>query len=216
MARQIAVPALLLVALGVAWWQGWLQGFDVEHVGALVREAGAWGPALFVLLFAFGNGLGAPGLLFLLPAAALWPAWEAFLLTWAGSIGAGLVGYAFARGVGRSFVERHLPRRLRALDRHFGARAVRSVAVLRLTLFLATPVHWALGLSSVPPRALLLGSTLGFAPPVLFWTFASGELFEAMREGRAGTWLALGALAFAALGVMAWLARRGGVDDPLP
>jgi uncharacterized membrane protein YdjX (TVP38/TMEM64 family) len=202
------MPVLLLLATGIAWWRGWFDGFDVEHVSALVREAGAWGPVLFVLLCAIGNGLGAPGFLFVLPAAVLWPTWEAFLLLWLGSIGAGMVGYGFARSVGRRFVETHLPRRLRALDQHIGTRAVRSVAALRATLFLATPVHWALGLTSVSPRALLLGSALGFAPPSLFWTLTGGEFVDALLEGRAGVWFGLAALMLAGIALTAWLSRR--------
>jgi uncharacterized membrane protein YdjX (TVP38/TMEM64 family) len=208
MARRLAVPLLLLLLMGWLWWSGWLDGFDVEHVGALVRSAGPWGPALFVLLCAFGNGLGAPGFLFVLPAAVLWPAWEGFLLIWAGALGAGLVGYAFARGIGRRFVEAHLPRRLRAVDEHIGSHAVRSVALLRTAFFLATPVHWALGLSSVSPRALLLGSLIGFAPPSVFWSFAGSELVDAIVEGRPGVWLALAALMLVILALPVWLSRR--------
>jgi uncharacterized membrane protein YdjX (TVP38/TMEM64 family) len=208
MARRLAMPVLLVLVAGIIWWRGWLDEFDVEHVSSLVRQAGPWGPALFVLLSAFGNGLGAPGFLFVLPAAVLWPAWEAFLLVWLGSIGAGVVGYAFARGVGRRFVEAHLPRRLLALDRHLGRRAIRSVAALRLTLFLATPVHWALGLTSVSPRDLLIGSAIGFAAPSAFWTLAGGEFVDAMLEGRPVVWFALAALMLAAVALPVWLNRR--------
>lgn len=208
MSRQIAVPVLLLLLAGLVWWSGWLDEVDVEHVGAVVRSAGAWGPALFVVLCAFGNGLGAPGFLFVLPAAVLWPAWEASLLIWIGAIGAGAVGYVFARGIGRRFVEKHLPRRLLAVDQHLGSRAVRSVVILRAAFFLATPVHWALGLSSVTPRALMLGSVIGFAPPAAFWGFAGGEFVDALVEGRPGIWLALAALMFGVIGLTAWLSRR--------
>jgi len=216
MARQLAAPVLLVLLTGVAWWLGAFSEFDAEHVGALVRQAGVWGPALFVLLCSVGNGLGAPGFLFVLPAAVLWPAWEAFLLVWVGSIGAGWVGYVFARGIGRRFVEAHLPRRLRSLDQHLGARATRSVAALRATLFLATPVHWALGLTSVSPRALLLGSALGFAPPAAFWTLTGGEFFDALVEGRAGVWFALAALMVGAVALTAWLSRRAARREETP
>src|SRR5262245_13127911 len=115
MVRRLAAPFLLVLVAGLVWWLGWFDEFDVDHLGKLVHQAGVFGPALFVLLLAVGNGLGAPGILFVLAAAVLWPAWEAFLLLWAGSLGAGLVGYGFARGIGRRFVEAHLPRRLLAL-----------------------------------------------------------------------------------------------------
>jgi uncharacterized membrane protein YdjX (TVP38/TMEM64 family) len=212
-ALRIASLGLLALAGGALWWWGGLSDLDPQQVGTWVRSAGAWGPALFLVLFSLGNGLGAPGILFVVPAAALWPPWQSFLLAWLGSIGAGCVGYVFARGIGRQFVEAHLPRRLRSIDQQLGARPVRSVAFLRLTLYLAAPVHWALGLSSVPPRALLLGSAVGFAPPAAAWTLASGELFEAIREGRPAAFLALAALGVLAIGAMAWFTRQRAESD---
>ncbi|HEX5068132.1 MAG TPA: VTT domain-containing protein [Myxococcota bacterium] len=205
MVRRLAVLLAILLLSGFVWWRGWLDEFDVEHVNTLVRSAGAWGPALFVLLCAIGNGLGAPGFLFVLPAPVLWPPWEASLLIWLGAIGAGGVGYAFARGIGRRFVEAHLPRSLRKLDRHLG---LRSVVALRAAFFLATPVHWALGLTSISPRALLIGSVIGFAPPAAFWGFAGGEFVDAMVEGRPGIWVALAALMLGFIALTAWLGRR--------
>ncbi len=208
MARRLAVLCLIALLACVAWWRGWLDGLDAQVVGSLVRDAGAWGPALFLLLFSLGNGLGAPGFLFVLSAAALWPPWEAFLLTWAGAIGAGLVGYAFARSVGRSFVEAHLTQRMRALDRRIEHHALRSVAALRLTLFLSTPAHWALGLTSVPLRPLLLGSAIGFALPSALWTFAGRELLRAVQQGTSLAWLGLLLLIVVSLAVPLWLSRR--------
>jgi uncharacterized membrane protein YdjX (TVP38/TMEM64 family) len=205
MARRLAVPVLLILLAGFVWWSGWLEEIDVEHLSAVVRSAGAWGPALFVLLCALGNGIGAPGFLFVFVAAVLWTPWQASLLLWLGAISAGFVGYAFARGIGRRFVETHLPKRLRALDRRLGTR---HVAVLRAAFFLATPVHWTLGLSNVSPRVLLLGSALGFAPPAAFWGFAGGEFVDAMLEGRPGIWLALAALMLGMIALTAWLSRR--------
>jgi uncharacterized membrane protein YdjX (TVP38/TMEM64 family) len=201
------VCLILLLAI-VAWSRGWLDALDPEALGGLVRDAGPFGPLLFLLLFAFGNGLGVPGFVFVFPAAALWPAWEAFLLTWLGAIGAGLVGYGFARSIGRSFVERHLSERMRAIDRHIEDHALRGVAVVRATLFLSTPVHWGLGLTSVSLRPLLLGSAIGFAPPSALWTFAGRELLEAMREGSFTAWLGVVLVIAASLAVPWWLSRR--------
>jgi len=206
-ARRLVVLCLIAL-LATGWWRGWFEGFDAQAVGTLVGHAGVWGPALFVLLFAFGNGLGAPGFLFVLPAAAAWPPWQAFLLTWIGAIGAGLVGYGFARSIGRSFVERHLSQRMRTLDQRIAQHALRSVAAVRLTLFLSTPAHWALGLTQVSLRPLLLGSAIGFVPPTALWVFGGRELLEAIQRGSSLAWLGLLAFIAFSLGVPFWLSRR--------
>jgi uncharacterized membrane protein YdjX (TVP38/TMEM64 family) len=213
--RLLVLVCVIALLTGGAWWVSQHGTPHLDQVGPLVRGAGTWGPALFVTLLALGNGLGAPGLLFLLPAIALWPPWASFLLLWAGSFGAGVVGYLFARGVGRRFVERHLPRRLRSFDRYLGANAVRSVAILRATLFLSPPVHWGLGLSSIELRPLLLGSALGFAAPSAFWAFAGSGVFRAIRDGSRLGWVALAAVIAVAIALPAWLARRRGLPPPL-
>ena len=216
MLRFITLICVIALVAGGAWWVGqYGPTLDVDQVGPLVRHAGTWGPALYVVLLAVGNGLGAPGFLFVLPAVALWPPWAAFLLMWIGSIGAGIVGYAFARGVGRRFVEAHLPKRLRSVDGYLGKNALQSVALLRATLYLATPIHWGLGLSSVPLRPLLVGSVLGFAPPSLFWAFAGSSVFRGIREGRRMAWVALAALIGVAIALPAWMARRRGLPPPI-
>lgn len=216
MARRIALLTLLVLLAVGAWSAFGPTSVHADSVGEVVREAGAWGPAVFVLLLAVGNGLGAPGFLFLLPAVAIWPPWETFVLMWLGSIGAGLVGYAFARGVGRRFVEHYLPRRLRSFDTYLGTRAVRNVAFLRATLYLATPVHWGLGLSSVTLRPLMIGSLVGFAAPSLLWAYAGSGVFEGIRRGQRGAWLALFALVGGAMALPAWLARRREGPPPPP
>lgn len=204
---RIALLAGLLLLAFAAWLGGWAERLDPASFGALLRESGAWGPLLFVLAFSVGNGLGAPGALFLLPAIAVWPTAQAFLLVWAGAVGAGVVGYLFARTVGRSFVERRLPQRLRELDARASQRAVRTVALVRLALFLLAPAHWALGLSSIRARPFLVGTILGFLPGAAFWTVAGGELLDAVRGTGTGGWLVLLALVLLAAFVPRWYAR---------
>jgi uncharacterized membrane protein YdjX (TVP38/TMEM64 family) len=216
LARHIALLILLVLLAAGAWRAFGPTSVHVDSVDQMVRQAGAWGPALFVVLLSLGNGLGAPGFLFLLPAVALWPPWETFVLMWLGSVGAGLVGYAFARGFGRRFVESKLPRPLRSFDGYLGTRAVRNVAFLRATLYLATPVHWGLGLSSVPLRPLLIGSILGFAVPSALWAFAGNGVFDGIRRGERGAWLALVVLVGGAIALPAWLARRRAGPPPPP
>lgn len=207
---------LLLVAIllaGVAAYLGGLhENFDPEALRELVAEAGVWGPVLFVLLFGL-EGLGVPGIVFVLTALALWPPWLAFLLNWLGAQVAGVVGFTFARTVGRDWIAQHLPERVRGFEQQVVERGVQTVIVVRLFFFLAPWAHWALGLSPVSWRAFLLGSAIGYVPLMLAISLGGAALFEWLAGRPVALWLGLGAVVVAAVVVRRLLARRRGLVD---
>ena len=151
---------------------------DRETFSTLLVESRWLGPLLFVAAFSFLQPFGFPGLFFMASSTLIWPLWLAFLLNWAGTVGAGVVGFAFARFIGREWVERRLPDRFRDFESRVQRRAFRTVLVIRLTTYLFPPAHWALGLSPVRFAPFLLATIIGFVPVTLIWTFAGGSALE--------------------------------------
>lgn len=166
--RRVALLLFTALVLGLAsaWGAGWFEGLDRERVTGLIRAAGPWGPVAFVVAFALLEPFGAPGVLFAVPASWVWPLPEAFALSWLGSVGAGGVGFFFARTIGRDWVEAHLPDRFRRFDERLATRGLVTVVVVRLVFFLAPPAHWVLGLSPVRVTPFVLGTFIGFAPGI--------------------------------------------------
>jgi uncharacterized membrane protein YdjX (TVP38/TMEM64 family) len=206
--RGLVVAALVAAGLG-AWSLGLHESIRPEALREAVTAAGPRGPVLFVALFAVLQALGVPGLVFIGVAILVWSPWEAFLWIWAGSVGAGSVGFAFARTVGRSWVAAHLPERFRALDARLATSGLRYVVAVRLLFYLAAPSHWLLGLSGVPFRTALLGSAIGFLPGCAFWAFAGGSMLAWANARSPVTWVALGAAVALLLAARAvWRRRR--------
>jgi len=208
---------LLLLALAALLLGLFATGaFDRLDAGALrswIRDARVFGPLLFVLVFSALQPLGFPGLIFMLTAIAVWPAWQAWLLIWAGTVGAGVVGYALARALGREWVMARLPERLRRLDGWVAAHALFAVILARLLFFLFPPAHWALGLTRVSLPTLVLGSALGFAPGTALFAFAGAELGGWLAKQPRETWaVLLAALLAVVLGVRRLRARRVRID----
>ncbi len=207
-ALRVAALAAVLLAAGFA------RAFDLldrENLRALFTDSGALGPVLFVALFSLVQPFGFPGILFMLISTLLWPLWSAFLLNLAGATGAGVVGFGFARFVGRDWVQDRLPARLRNLEERVLARAFRTVLVVRLTTYLFPPAHWALGLSPVKFVPFLSATVIGFIPMTAFWTFAGGDAVEWLSDQSGAVWIGL-----AAGGAVLWLLirqrrRRSGV-----
>jgi len=186
--RFIALAAVVLCAV-VAHSFGLL---DEESLRTLFTESGALGPVLFVAVFSLVQPFGFPGILFMLLAAVIWPLWFAFLLNLAGSTGAGVVGFLFARFVGRDWVQGRLPKRLRDPAERVLEHAFRTVLIVRLTTALFQPAHWALGLSPVKFPPFLLASIIGFIPVTAFWTFAGSNAVAWMSDPTPSVWIGLG------------------------
>jgi len=199
----------LLVAVAIAAFFAHSFGlFDRESLRALFTDSGAVGPILFVGLFSLVHPLRFPGIVFMLLSVVIWPLWIAFPLNLAGATGAGVVGFGFARFIGRDWVQGRLPERLRDLEERVLARAFRTVLVVRLTLYLFPPAHWALGLSPVKFGPFLLATIIGFIPLTAFWTFAGGNALSWLSGQSREVWIGLGTAIVAIAVVHRILQRR--------
>jgi len=197
----LRVAALIIVALAAvaAYSSGLL---DRESLRILFTESGAMGPVLFITLFSLIQPFGFPGVAFMLLSVFLWPLWFAFLLNLAGATGSGVVGFAFARFIGRDWVEDRLPKRLRNLEERVLEREFRTVLIVRLTLYLFQPAHWALGLSPVRFGPFFWATLIGFIPMTAFWTFAGGNALDWLSGQSEEVWFGLAGVLVASVAIL--------------
>jgi uncharacterized membrane protein YdjX (TVP38/TMEM64 family) len=188
--RLILLAAILAVA-GFGYFSGLYQYLAPERLRLLLTEAGIWGPVVIILLFSILEPFGTPGVIFLLTAATLWPFPLAFLVNWLGATGAGMIGFAFARYLGRHWVEDRMPARLRLWNERLAGRGVTGVILFRLLFFLNPASHWALGLSKVPAPTAFFGTLIGFAPAIALWTYFGAEILVWFEAQSVGMWVAV-------------------------
>jgi hypothetical protein len=101
--KRIILVVLLAGGIGTGWATGLFDDITLFGVRRLIEEAGWWGPVLLVALFGL-EGFGVvPAFPFLLTAAAIWPPVEALLINLTGALLASLVGFTYARTLGREF-----------------------------------------------------------------------------------------------------------------
>jgi len=167
-AVRLALLVLLLGGLAVAGVaSGLTETLSVASLRAWMVEAGALGIFGFLLLFALGTLLQVPGMVFVVAAALAWGQLGGGAIALAGAMLSVSSSFFLVRAVGgrlladvdRPFVKRLLAR----LDR----APIRTVAALRLVLWVSPPLTYALALSRVPTRAHALGSILGLTLPVV-------------------------------------------------
>ena len=206
-ARLILLAAVLAIA-AITYFTGFYEYLAPERLRTLITQAGVWGPVVIILLFSFLEPFGTPGAIFLLTAATLWSFPLAFLVNWVGATGAGMVGFAFARYLGRDWVKHRMPSRLRLWDERLSGRGVTGVVLFRLFFFLNPASHWALGLSKVPAPTALVGTLIGFAPPTALWTYFGAEILVWFEAQSAGTWIAVIAAIIAVIAFRKYRQRR--------
>lgn len=172
MVTRLAVLTGIAAIVGSFYWFGLFELVsNPERASEALESLGIWAPILYVLAFSLLEPFFVPGFAFVVPGALIFSFPALFALSWLGSVGAGVVGFSFARFMGRDFVEKRLPERMRVYDERLATKGLQTVILVRLTLFLAPPAHWLLGLSKVRFTPFLIGTAIGFIPGIALLTY---------------------------------------------
>jgi uncharacterized membrane protein YdjX (TVP38/TMEM64 family) len=179
--RLIAVVLVLALLWAAFEWSG-LRG----HVTpAFLRERFErdlfWGMLAYSGLFALGNLVQIPGVIFLAAAVlALGRLWGG-LATYVAACLSCCISFWVARWLGADAL-RELPGRFtRRVLARLDAHPVQSVAVLRLMFQTAPALNVALGLSGVGFRPYVAGTLIGLPLPILLLTLFFDSISHLVR-----------------------------------
>jgi uncharacterized membrane protein YdjX (TVP38/TMEM64 family) len=145
---------------------GVFKDVDAEQIRSLVQRAGPWGIVLFVVLFALGELVHIPGMVFVVAAVLAYGQTTGFIVGWLGAVISVTVSFVLVRTFGgQALTQIKWKVVQRMLDR-LDARPVSTVFVLRSLLWVAPPLNFALAMSRIRLRDYLLGSGLGLLAPI--------------------------------------------------
>lgn len=167
-ARYRAVIVMLVLAavfVGAAV-SGAFDDVDPETIRAAVQSAGVWGVVLFVVGFALGELVHIPGMVFVAGAVLAYGQVGGFAVGLLGAVFSVTVSFLLVRTFGGQALEKIRWKFVQRLLAKLDARPVRTVVMLRLVLWLAPALNFALAMTRVRFRDYLLGSTLGLLVPV--------------------------------------------------
>ncbi|MDJ0396136.1 TVP38/TMEM64 family protein [Rhodococcus sp. G-MC3] len=203
--KVVAIVAVLITVMVVA---NTIDLPDPESIRSRVSDAGWWGIAGFVVVYALLSATPFPASTLTIASGLLFGlAVGAAVVVAAATMGAYLA-YWMARSLGRGQVARSEWGKLRKLDALLVRRGLMSVLIVRLIpLFPFSLVNYAAGISAVGQRDYVLGTLIGIVPATIGFT----------ALGAYGTsplsWpFAAALLAVLALSIGSWLlARRLGL-----
>ncbi|MCO4761210.1 MAG: VTT domain-containing protein [Myxococcales bacterium] len=177
----LRVAALVLVLGGgffLAVKMGWVGDLDAEGVRTLVQSAGAWGVVLYLVLFALGELVHIPGMVFVAAALLLWGPWAGAAVGWLGCVVSVVVTFVVVRSVGgQALTAIDKPWMTKALA-WLGKAPIRTIIALRLVMWVAPPLNYLLALSGVKFRDFVIGSAVGLLAPVAFIAYAADWIFN--------------------------------------
>ncbi len=167
--RLLAVAGFLVLLLAVFELSGLRANFNLDYLHQRLMGNEWAGLLIFVALFAMGNLIQVPGLIFLAAAVlALGEVWGG-VATYIAAVVSCLFTFWLIRALGGSALrelEGKWPRRLLAgLDAH----PVKSVALLRVLLQTLPALNYTLALSGLKFRNYLIGTLIGLPLPIAFY-----------------------------------------------
>ena len=177
--RLALLISILVTLFLVGRSTGVAENRDAESIRDLIRSAGAWGWALYIATFAGGEFIHIPGMVFVLAGILIYGQVIGFGLAWMASVVSVCFSFVVVRRLGGTplgNVEKPWVKRI--LGR-LNAQPIRTVVVLRLVLWLAPPLNYALALTNVRFRDYLIGSALGLIAPVAGVAILFDWLFDA-------------------------------------
>jgi uncharacterized membrane protein YdjX (TVP38/TMEM64 family) len=182
--RLGVLPALIAVALVIAWRLGYFDLARREELVALIRRGRgtSWAGVLYVAVYVLAATVGLPITVLSIVGGALFGAPRGFVLAWIGAMIGTLTAYALARSIGERSTRRFLGRH-HLLDRL--RKRSDFWALVRLRVLPVAPfavLDYLAGLLGVSLRALLLASAVGVLPTVGAYTYAGAELVRGLEQ----------------------------------
>lgn len=166
--------ALLVV---VAHATGLTAHLSREHLRGLMVELGPAGFVAYLGLFAVGELVHVPGMVFVAAAILAYGRELGFLAALAGSVASIATSFVVIRRVGgQPLAALPWPWARRVLE-HLDRRPIPIVAVLRAVFWLAPAINLVLAMSRLRFRDYMIGSILGLLPPLAVAALAFDWLF---------------------------------------
>lgn len=211
--RPVVVLAVLALAV-TAWQVGLLDLLTLENMRAFAEGAGPWGPVIFVALFALGEIIAVPSVIFVVVAGLVWPLHVALPTAYVGAMSACATVFTLGRlllagGWGEA-IRARLPEGVKRYDIALANRGVRTVTVIRFFTFMSPIMHYVLAASRVRFGPMMLGSAIGLAPGITALVIG-GE--QAMHHWEIVEPYVIGVVAaFILFRVVQHLRKRAGVE----
>jgi len=181
--KPLIFLALLVAAIAAVRLSGATQYLQQDKLRALIDSAGAWAPAIYMLIYAVAPVLFLPGLPITIVGGILFgPFWGVVYTITSSTIGASLA-FLVARYVARDWVAAKLiGSKWEKLDREVAKHGWKVVAFTRLIpAFPFNLLNYAFGLTKIPFVPYVVTTFICMLPACIAFIVFSSSLLELIR-----------------------------------
>ncbi|TNE49683.1 MAG: TVP38/TMEM64 family protein [Deltaproteobacteria bacterium] len=176
--RWVLLIGVLVGLFVLARAMGWQEYMQPQRLRKLIEGAGFVGVIMYLGIFAFGELVHIPGLVFVAAGVYAYGQLMGGALALAGAILSVTVSFWVVRIVGGQALSEIRWSILKKMLERLDERPITIVIVLRLMFFIAPPVNYALALSTIRFRDYLIGSAIGLTPVLVFSVLFFDWLFK--------------------------------------
>jgi uncharacterized membrane protein YdjX (TVP38/TMEM64 family) len=172
-----------LILAGVLLWSYGTRDFskymDIDEMRVLMDSFGPYGSLVFIGLCIAGVFLHLPEIILIALGGLLFGVVKGFIYGWIGAIAGSTGTFLCVRYILRDVFQKSLEsrfHRLQAFDERLAEHGFLTVLLLRLVLFLAPPLNWAIGLTKVQFCHYIAGTALGVIPGIAITCYFSDSI----------------------------------------
>ncbi|HEC27434.1 MAG TPA: sulfurtransferase [Gammaproteobacteria bacterium] len=204
--KWVRIGLFLVLAAGIAVAVVYRGQFNAEALESWVKEAGAAGPVIYILIYAVGTVFFLPGSVLTLTGGALFgPVFGTFVNLTGATLGA-LGSFLIARYLAHDWVANKTGGRIKALMNGVENEGWRFVAFVRLVpLFPFNLLNYALGLTPIKLLHYFIATYIFMLPGAIAYTYLGYVGREAIGGGEG--LIQKGLLALGLLALIAFLPR---------
>ena len=174
--------AIIVILLGGSVWlliahSEWFT--DPAMVKAQVIQWGAWGPVVYMLLYAVGPSLLVPGAVMTIAGGlAFGTAWGSVYSLIGGDVGA-IVAFAAGRFLGKSFVERIVGERFKPMMHRIAKHGFQIILYLRMVPVIPyNALNLLAGASPITFYDYFWATMIGMIPGTILYAFLGDALWH--------------------------------------
>jgi uncharacterized membrane protein YdjX (TVP38/TMEM64 family) len=168
LSRVVALLVISLILMYLGRHSSVSEYFTLGYMQDAIRDAGAFGVFLFILIYTVGTLMNIPGFLFLFVGFLVYRGLNGIILGYVASVIGVTVHFFFVRIMaGEALSEIKQPFVRKQMER-INTHPIKTTVILRMIFYVSAPVNYALALSSINWRGMVVGTMLAFPFNILF------------------------------------------------